>query len=43
MDAIFGGANHVEGGAEIESKDPARHQSITMDVEGKVAMERREV
>jgi MFS family permease len=43
MDAVFGGANHVDGGAEIESKDPARHQSITMDVEGKVATERRDV
>jgi hypothetical protein len=43
MDAVFGGANHVDGGAEIESKDPARHQSITMDLEGKVATQKRDV
>jgi hypothetical protein len=43
MDAVFGGANHVIGGAEIESKDPARHQSISMDPEGKTAIDRREV
>jgi hypothetical protein len=43
MDAVFGGANHVEGGAEIEQKDPARHQSVTVDPEGKTIMERREI
>jgi len=42
MDAVFGGANHVVGGAEIEAKDPARHQSITMDAE-KGITEKREV
>jgi hypothetical protein len=35
MDAVFGGANHVVGGAEIEHKDPARHQSISVDPENK--------
>ncbi|KAF2832947.1 MFS sugar transporter-like protein [Ophiobolus disseminans] len=43
MDAVFGGANHVVGGAEIEAKDPARHQSISVDPELKGATERREV
>jgi hypothetical protein len=41
MDSVFGGANHVIGGAEIESKDPARHQSISVDAEGKNITERR--
>jgi hypothetical protein len=35
MDAVFGGANHVVGGAEIEHKDPARDQSISINPEGK--------
>ncbi|OAK98957.1 general substrate transporter [Phaeosphaeriaceae sp. SRC1lsM3a] len=43
MDAIFGGVNHVIGGAEIEQKDPARHQSVSIDPEGKTITERREV
>jgi hypothetical protein len=43
MDAVFGGANHVAGGADLEHKDPTRHQSITVDPENKTAMERREV
>ncbi|KAF1911884.1 general substrate transporter [Ampelomyces quisqualis] len=41
MDAVFGGANHVEGGAEIEQKDPARYQSVSIDPEGKTVAERR--
>lgn len=43
MDAVFGGANHVMGGAEIEHKDPARHQSVSIDPEGKNTTERRDV
>jgi hypothetical protein len=43
MDSVFGGANHVVGGAAIESKDPARHQSISVDVEGKGTTVRRDV
>lgn len=43
MDAVFGGANHVEGGAEIEQKDPARHQSVSVNPESKAITERREV
>lgn len=42
MDAVFGGANHVVGGAEIESKDPARHHSVTVDPETKATTQRRE-
>lgn len=40
MDTLFGGANHVVGGAEIEAKDPSRQMSIT--VEGKTITEKRE-
>lgn len=43
MDAVFGGANHVVGGAEIEAKDPTRHQSISIDPETKAATERRDL
>ncbi|KAH7095725.1 MFS sugar transporter-like protein [Paraphoma chrysanthemicola] len=43
MDAVFGGTNHVVGGAEIEAKDPARHQSVSIDPEGKTITERRDV
>lgn len=43
MDEVFGGANHVVGGAEIEAKDPARNHSVTIDHEGKTITERREV
>jgi sugar phosphate permease len=42
MDAMFGGANHIEGGAELEHKDPNRHQSITVDTAEKNAVARRE-
>jgi MFS family permease len=35
MDAVFGGANHVNEGAALEQKDPARHQSVVVDAEGK--------
>jgi len=42
MDAIFGGKNHVVEGAAIEHKDPTRHESITVDAEGKGAVERVE-
>jgi hypothetical protein len=41
MDSVFGGANHVVGGAEIEQKDPERHQSISMDAQGKTITENR--
>jgi hypothetical protein len=41
MDAVFGGANHVAGGAEIEHKDPARHQSISVDPGNKTATDKR--
>jgi hypothetical protein len=41
MDAVFGGANHVIGGAEIEHKDPARHQSILVDPENKTTTDKR--
>jgi MFS family permease len=37
MDAVFGGANHVNEGAALEQKDPARHQSVVVDAEGKDA------
>jgi hypothetical protein len=42
MDAVFGGANHVNEGAAMEHKDPARHQSVTIDADGKGATERTE-
>ena len=42
MDAVFGGANHVNEGAAMEQKDPTRHQSIVVDAEGKSAVERVE-
>jgi hypothetical protein len=41
MDAMFGGANHIEGGAELEQKDAARHHSIAVDPAEKSAVERR--
>ncbi|USP74257.1 mfs sugar transporter [Curvularia clavata] len=40
MDAIFGGQNHVIEGAAIESKNAERHESVTVDVEEKGAVER---
>jgi hypothetical protein len=43
MDAVFGGANHVVGGAEMEHKDPARHQSISVNPENKTITEGRAV
>jgi sugar phosphate permease len=42
MDVMFGGANHVEGGAELEQKDPARHHSVAVDPAEKRAVERHE-
>ncbi|KAF1946093.1 sugar transporter [Clathrospora elynae] len=42
MDAVFGGANHVVEGAAIEHKDPARHESVGVIVEGKTVTERFE-
>jgi hypothetical protein len=41
MDAVFGGANHVIGGAEMDQKDPARHQSISINPESKTITEGR--
>ncbi|KAH8727484.1 general substrate transporter [Phaeosphaeriaceae sp. PMI808] len=41
MDAVFGGANHVVGGAELEGKDPERQRSVTVHHEGKTITERR--
>lgn len=40
MDAIFGGQNHVVEGAAIESKHTERHESFTVDVDEKGAVER---
>jgi MFS family permease len=42
MDAVFGGANHVNEGAALEQKDPARHQSVVVDAEGKGATQTME-
>lgn len=43
MDAVFGGKNHVVEGAAIESKDPARQESVVVVGEkGGAAMERVE-
>jgi MFS family permease len=37
MDAVFGGVNHVNEGAALEQKDPARHQSVVVNAESKGA------
>jgi hypothetical protein len=42
MDAVFGGANHVNEGAALEQRDASRYQSITVDTEGKGVSERIE-
>jgi hypothetical protein len=42
MDSMFGGVNHIEGGAELDHKDPTRHQSITVSTTEKGTAQRRE-